>query len=213
MRYTLGIVAVCLGLAASSSAFADCSMEVSLAVNAQGKQKFLRKETNMITEAGPVKMVVEYHTPDRMRQIVTPLTENKPVESIVVGDKAWTNNGQGWVESPKAETDILVQYMIRSIAQVHQEVGLFECMGAEMVDGQRLRAYRGLDPDPPPGQKKSETQIKNEGVRVVYLDPETGLPARSIFARSGHLDKPIFKEVYTYPEKIDIEPPADVVKQ
>lgn len=212
MRQTLAIAAIFASLIAASPAHADCSTEVALAVNSQGKQKFLRKESNMITEAGPVKMVVEYQTPDRMRQIVTPLTENKPVESIVVGDKAWTNNGQGWKVSPKGETDVLVQYMIRSIAQVYQEVGRFECLGLETVEGRQLRAYRGLPPLPPPGQKPSETETKNEAVRIIYLDPETGLPARSIFARAGFLDKPIFKEVYTYPDNIEIEPPKNVTQ-
>jgi hypothetical protein len=47
---------------------------------------------------------------------------------------------------------------------------------------------------------------------MVYLDPATGLPARSIFARAGHLDNPLFKEVYSYPDKIEIEPPKDVKK-
>jgi hypothetical protein len=198
-------------LFATGAAFADCSTEVALAVNSQGKQKFLRKETNMFTESGPVKMVVEYQTPDRMRQTLTPLTEGKGVESIVVGEKAWTNNGEGWKEAPSQETDQLVQYMIKSIAQVYQEVGKFECLGTEHVEGRELRAYRGLD-EAPKDPKKGPAAPKNEAIRIVYLDPATNLPARSIFARPGFLDKPIFKEIYTYPDKIEIEPPKDVVK-
>jgi len=216
MRGLCGLaLAVAFGAAAAGAAFADCSTEVALAVTAQGKQKFLRKETNMFTEAGPAKMIVEYATPDRMRQVMTPLTEGKPVESIVVGDKAWTNNGEGWKEAPPAETTALVQFMIKSIAQVYQDVGKFECVGTETVDGRELRGYRGLDDDPPPipGKKDVKPQKpKNEAVRMVYLDPATGLPARSILARAGFVDKPIFKEVYTYPDKIEIEPPKDVVK-
>ncbi len=213
MRLKSGLLVLACGLVAAAPAYADCSTEVALAVNSQGKQKFIRKETNMITEAGPAKMVVEYATPDRMRQVLTPLTENKPVEAIVVGEKAWTNNGDGWKEAPSGEADQLVQYMIKSIAQVYQEVGKFECTGLETVDGQELRGYRGIDEAPagPPG-KKTEPTTKNEAVRMVYLDPKTGLPARSIFARKDFLDKPIFKEVYTYPEKIEIEPPKDVKK-
>lgn len=213
MRLHTGVLAVALGVLWAAPALADCSTEVALAVNAQGKQKFIRKETHMITEAGPARMVVEYATPDRMRQVLTPLTEGKPVESVVVGDKAWTNNGEGWKEAPPQETDQLVQFMIKSIAQVYQEVGRFECTGTETIDGQELRGYRGLDEKPPglPG-KKTQEQTKNEAVRMVYLDPKTGLPARSILARQGFLDKPIFKEVYTYPDKIDIEPPKDVQK-
>lgn len=216
MRLKLGTLAIAIGMAAAGPALADCSTEVALAVNSQGKQKFLRKETNMITEAGPVKMTVEYQTPDRMRQIVTPLTEGKPVESIVVGDKAWTNSGDGWKEAPQNEAEQLVQYMIKSIAQVYQEVGKFECTGTETIDGRELRGYRGIDeaPKAPPGKKDNDqsTVTRNEAVRMVYLDPATGLPARSIMARMGFLDKPIFKEVYTYPDKIEIEPPKDVKK-
>lgn len=199
------------GLLTAGAALADCSTEVALAVNSQGKQKFLRKETNMFTEQGPVKMTVEYQTPDRMRQVLTPLTEGKGVESVVVGDKAWTNNGEGWKEAPQQEADQLVQYMIKSIAQVYQEVGKFECLGTETVDGRELRAYRGLD-EAPSDPKKQASAPKNEAVRIVYLDPATNLPARSIFARKGFLDKPLFKEIYTYPDKIEIEPPKDVVK-
>lgn len=214
-RATTGVAAIAsaISLLATAPAFADCSTEVALAVNSQGKQKFLRKETNMITEAGPATMVVEYATPDRMRQILTPLTEGKPVESIVVGDKAWTNNGEGWKVSPQHEADQLVQFMITSIAQVYQEVGKFECTGIETIDGKEVRGYRGLDEPPPsaPGAPKAD-KIKNEAVRMVYLDPKTGLPARSILARPGFLDKPIFKEVYTYPDSIVIEPPKDVIK-
>jgi hypothetical protein len=212
MRLKSGLFGLVLGLVTAAPALADCSMEVALAVNSQGKQKFIRKETSMITEAGPARMVVEYATPDRMRQVLTPLTEGKPVESIVVGEKAWTNNGEGWREAPKHETDQLIQYMITSIAQVYQEVGKFECVGTETVDGRELRGYRGID-EPPPGPpgKKTEPTTKNEAVRMVYLDPKTGLPARSLFARKGFLDKPIFQEIYSYPDKIEIEPPKDVV--
>lgn len=211
MRLTSGLFVLAFGLVAAAPALADCSTEVAIAVNSQGKQKFIRKETNMITEAGPAKMVVEYATPDRMRQVLTPLTEGKPVESIVVGDKAWTNNGEGWKQAPPGEADQLVQYMIKSIAQVYQEVGKFECTGTETIDGRELRGYRGID-EPPPGPpgKKTEPTTKNEAVRMVYLDPATGLPARSILARKEFLNKPIFQEVYTYPDKIEIEPPKDV---
>jgi len=212
MRVTSGLFVLALGLVAATPALADCSTEVALAVNAQGKQKFIRKETDMISESGPARMVVEYATPDRMRQVLTPLTEGKPVESIVVGDKAWVNNGEGWKEAPPHETDQLVQFMIKSVAQVYQEVGKFECTGLETIDGHELRGYRGVDVAPPGQGKKTSEQPKNEAVRMVYLDPVTGLPARSIFARKGYLDKPLFKEVYAYPEKIEIEPPSDVKK-
>ncbi|HKZ96097.1 MAG TPA: hypothetical protein VJ045_03865 [Hyphomicrobiaceae bacterium] len=212
MRRVLMGAALLTGLAGASSARADCSTEVQLAVQAQGKQRFLRKETQLVSEEGPVNMTIEYQIPDRMRQIVSLVADPKPVETIVVGDKAWSNAGQGWKEVAEPETQQLIQFMIKSSSQIYQDVGKFECLGAETVDGKQLRAYRGLDEAPNvPGKDPPQTQ-KNEAVRMIYLDAETGLPARSIFARPAMLDKPIFKEVYTYPAELKIEPPANVKK-
>ena len=45
-------------------------------------------------------------------------------------------------------------------------------------------------------------------LRMFYVDPKTGLPMRSVFARANKLDKPIFKAIYSYPADIKIEPPA-----
>ena len=217
MRRNLVAAAIVLSVAAAAPALADCSTEVALAVQALGKQKFLRKETNAVSDSGPFKMVLEYQMPDRMRQVLTPLTEEKPVESVVVGEQAWTNNGDGWKEAPKEEAEQLVMFMIKSSSQIYQEVGKFECLGAESVEGRQLRAYRGVDETAQEKGKDdkgkdADKKPQNEGVRIMYLDPDTGLPARSIFARAGALDKPIFKEVYTYPAEIKIEPPAGVKK-
>lgn len=197
---------------AEAPARADCSVEVALAVQAMGKKPF-RRETHAIGENGPFKMVNEYQPPDRMHQVLIPLTENKEVEAIVVGEKAWTNNGSGWIESPPEEAQQLVTYMIKSGVQIYQEVGKFACVGLETVNGRELRAYRGLNPEPKTKEEKESTAAKNEAVRMIYLDPQTGLPARSIFAREGMLDKPLFSEDYTYPDDLKIEPPADVKKQ
>jgi hypothetical protein len=198
----------------AAPAMADCSSEVQLAVKKQGQQKFLRKETQMISEQGPVKMTVEYQLPDRMRQVISLIADPRQTETVVVGRKAWSNAGDGWREVGAQETDQLVQYMKESSAQMDQEVGKFECLGGETVDGKQLRAYRGIEEEakelsknglPPP-------KSQNEAARIIYLDPETGLPAQSIFARPAMLDKPIFKEVYTYPADLKIEQPGEVKK-
>lgn len=210
-RVVSAAAAYLICLAGAGPVLADCSSEVAVAVQAMGKQKTLRKETLAVGENGPFKVFNEYLLPDRMRQVLTPLTENKAVEAIVVGENAWTNNGDGWVEAPKQEAEQLVIFMIRSSNQMFQEVGKFECLGAETVDGRQVRAYRGLDEEPK-DKKGAEKKPKNEAVRIMYLDATTGLPARSIFARVGALDKPIFQEIYTYPDDIKIEAPKNARK-
>ena len=79
----------------ASPAFADCSKEVQDAVKLQSAAKAFRKETNMITQNGPAKMTIEVVAPDRMRQVVTLVVNPKPVESILIGGKAWANAGDG----------------------------------------------------------------------------------------------------------------------
>jgi hypothetical protein len=211
MRSSLAAAAL-ICFASASPVLANCSTEVALAVRAQGKQTFLRKETRAIGESGPFKMTVEYHIPERMRQVVTPLTENKSVEAIVIGNKAWTNNGDGWVESPPNEAQQLEVFMSKTNGRVFQDVGKFECLGLETVNGRKLRAYRGINQTPTKKNKDGSTPPKNEAVRIVYLDPETGLPARSIFAQAGNLKNPLFEEIYTYPDNITIDAPKNAKK-
>lgn len=219
MRHTV-IAALALGVAAAvNPALADCSGEVAQAVQKQGEQKAYRKETNLVGEQGPMTMTVEYQLPDRMHQVVKIAIDPKPFETILVGDKAWTNNGEGWVVASPEELTQLLEYFHQTSGGTPQDVGNFECLGAEMIDGKQLRTYRGLPPTPADeggskiGKKQEDTRPKNEAVRMYYLDPANGLPARSIYARPDLLDKPIFKEVYSYSEAIKIEPPASVKTQ
>ncbi len=225
MRRSLLTITVALlaGHTAGSAAWANCSNEVAQGVTRQSNEKAWRKDANMITEQGPMKMSVEFLKPDRMRQVVTPFIDPKPIETILIGDKAWSNQGGAWKVLGKGDTDQLVRFFQTSTSQGIDDVGEFDCMGAETVDGRQLRAYRGLPPkakardaessydgtaksaaDAVPGQKPEQ---KNEAVRVVYLDPATGLLARSIYAREGMLDKPLFKEDFSYPANIKIEAP------
>ncbi len=211
MRRTVLAVAVLSSAAFAGPALADCTKEVAKAFQAQNKQKFLRKETRMISENGPVKMTLEYQLPDRMRQTVSLVVNPKPVQTILVGSKAWTQDEKGWFQLPPKAADQVLTFFEESTGAKAAEVGTFECAGAVTIDGKKLRAYRGINE-----QKKvfgmESTAKKNEAVRMVYIDPETGLPARAIYAREGFLDKPIYREDISFPSDIRIEPPKDVEK-
>ncbi len=207
----MAVVLVGLG-GASLTAYADCSREVHQAFARQSNSEKVRKEMNLIGEQGPFRMTIEYVKPDRMRQVVTTLTDpDKPVETILIGKEAWSRAGGDWGKVDPDTTAQLIEFFKSTLADIPSNVGRFECMGAETIDGQKVRAYKGLPPEDPSGKPKTaaekEAEAKNEGVRVVYLDIETGLPARIIFAQAGHLDTPIFREVYAYPETLEIEAP------
>ena len=87
------------------------------------------------------------------------------------------------------------------------EVGKFRCLGAEPVDGRQLRAYLGIEDKSKKPPKGESGKPKNEAERVIYVDPKTGLLARTVYARKGMRDKPIFAETYSYPSDLIIEEP------
>lgn len=211
-------LAGCLVLVATASAVqADCSKEVHQSFSRQSNTDMVRKDMNLIGEQGPFRMEIEYVKPDRMRQVVTPIAEpEKATETILIGKEAWTKSGDQWKVLDANTTEQLVNFFRTTMAEVPSTVGKFECMGAETIEGQKVRAYKGIEEEKPESpeaieaKKRGETPPeapKNEAVRVVYVDPDTGLPARIIFARAGMLDKPIFKEVYSYPTDLKIEKP------
>lgn len=214
-----GAVAVLALAATGTAASADCTREVLQAFTRQSNSDMLRKVSNLVGEQGPFTMTVEYLMPDRMRQVVTTSVEpDKPTETVLVGKEAWTKAAGGaWQKVDQTTTDQIVNFFKSTLAEVSQGIGDFSCLGAESLEGKQVRAYKGIDeppkktPEQIEAEKKGEPVVeppKNEAVRVIYLDVETGLPSRIVFAREGMLDKPIFKEVYSYPTDLKIEKPV-----
>ncbi len=204
----MSLAAIGLGVAlVSGPALADCSQEVADAVKLQSESKMWRKESNIITENGPVKMTIEVVAPDRMRQVVSLVVNPKPVESVLIGGKAWTKaNGSGWKKLDAKPTGELFTFFQSITGTKIQDVGKFRCLGVEPVKGRQLRAYLGIeDTSKPPIGK--DTKPKNEAERVVYVDPDTGLLASTVYARKGMRDRPIFSDTFTYPDDLKIEQP------
>lgn len=201
---------VALGLTvavAGGPAWADCSQEVAEAVKRQSESKMFRKETNMITQNGPAKMTIDVVAPDRMRQVVKLVVNPKPVESILIGGKAWSNaGGEGWKKLDAKATGELFTFFQSLTSVKLDDVGKFRCLGAEPINGRQLRAYLGVEEEKktPIGE---QTKPKNEAERVIYVDPDTGLLARTVYARKGMRDKPIFAENFSYPTDVKIEEP------
>jgi len=204
----ISFAAIGLGVAmVSGPALADCSKEVADAVKLQSESKMWRKQSSMITQNGPAKMTLEVVAPDRMRQVVSLVVNPKPVESVLIGGKAWSNaGGQGWKKLDAKPTGELFTFFQSITGSKIQNVGKFRCLGLEPVKGRQLRAYQGLEDTTKP-LLGEDTKPKNEAERIVYIDPDTGLLAGTIYARKGMRDKPIFSDTFTYPTDLKIEQP------
>lgn len=209
-------LAVVFALAGAQSAHADCKDEVLAALDKQRKSTAFRMETNMVSEQGPVQMTVDYMPPDRMRQTVVVAINPKPIETILVGGKAWSKDGADWTPLSAEVAGDLATQLDETLGDDRGTIGTVGCLGSTAIDGQDLVAYRvendaqvGPTDRSPDAREKARAALADEGrpLRMFYIDPKTGLPIRSIFARANKLDKPIFKATYSYPSDIKIEPP------
>jgi len=201
---TLALIAVS---AASTAAFADCKGEVAAALERQRKSSGFRMQSSMITEEGKVDMTVDYLLPDRMRQVVSSAADPTPVETVLVGPLAFSRRkGDPWTLLNPHLTGELTSQLEENLGDNPGELGDFECLGKKPVDGKDLLAYLGENNTANP-KDKNKPKLPNRPVRIIYVDPVTGLPMRSIFARADKLDEPIFEANYSYPADIKIEAP------
>jgi hypothetical protein len=190
----------------------SCKDEVHAALERQRKSSAFRMETKMLAPEGIVNMTVDYVLPDRMRQVISSTADPEPVETVRVGPYAWTRRkGQPWIPLNPQLTGELISQMEDTVGDNPVALGDFECLGKKPLGDKQMLAYRGENEkggpkDMSPGAKDAP-KLPNRPVRVIYVDPITGLPKRSIFARADKLDKPIFEASYSYPADIKIEAP------
>jgi len=205
------LTAVALVVATTGAAEAACKDEVAAALGRQRKASSFRMQTTMLSQDGPVNMTVDYVLPDRMHQVVSLDKDPNPVETILIGNQSWSRQGAGpWTLLQPETTGQLAEQMKDTVSEDEAKLGDFECLGKQAVSGKDLLAYQGENEDP---NEKKDPAAKNapkepdRAIRVIYVDPTTGLPMRSVFGRANKLDKPIFEANYSYPIDIKIEPP------
>ncbi len=204
------LTAVALLIAASGAAEAACKDEVAAALERQRKSSGFRMETVMLSHDGIVNMTVDYLLPDRMHQVVTLMNDPKPVETILIGEQAWSRQGGPWTPLQAETTNQLAEQMKDTVSEDEAKLGDFECLGKQAVAGKDLLAYQGENEDPNEKKDpaaKDQPKAPDRPIRIIYVDPTTGLPMRSIFGRANKLEKPIFEANYSYPIDIKIEPP------
>lgn len=210
MRRMLMATALILAGTAAAAA-ASCKDEVASALERQRKSSAFRMETKMLSEQGLVDMTVDYVLPDRMRQVISSTADPEPVETVLVGNFAWSRRkGEPWTPLNPQLTSALIRQLGETLGDEAGAIGDFECLGKKPVDGRDMLAYQGENEKP--GSKEKSPKLPNRPVRIIYVDPITGLPMRSVFARADKLDKPIFQATYSYPIDLKIEAPKPPAK-
>lgn len=177
-----------------------CKKEVEAAFEKQRKSSGFRMETSLVNTEGPVTMTVVYALPDRMHQVTKASLTGRVTETILIGDKAWFKADKDWAETSVAEAGQIAEQVQNSVVEAPDDVGDFNCNGKIAFEGRDYITYVAEDP---------ASSQKNSGpYRMLYVDPTTGLPVRSVYTLPGKEDKPFFKTVWSYPIDLKVEAPA-----
>lgn len=182
-----------------------CADEVAASLEKLRNASWFRMTSDMFTENGPTTMQVDYVLPDRMHQKVTNKLTKKTSEVILIGNEAWSREGEGsWIPLKANIAAELQTQMQNSVVQQQKDVGPYACKGRTKFDGHDVMSYR-LDSQ----LGKGET-VKSQTYRMFYVDAMTGLPVGNVLLVPRHDEKPIFKTTYAFPLDIQIEPPKNV---
>jgi hypothetical protein len=205
------LIALALSAGPASSAGASCREEVVAAFNKQRTSRAFSMAAELKGESGPVSITVEYVPPDRMRQTIVAPGQPGPLQTVLVGTRAWSRQGPKWEELMPAIAYTIIAQVREAVVEPPKDVGQFECIDKATIDGKEYLAYRSIEKA---GADTRGSTITRPVHRTVYVDPETGLPAINIVAEDKPDAVPLFKGVYAYPTDLVIEghPEAPLAK-
>lgn len=197
----------------STAALADksCKEQVDDAFKKLREAKSFRLETTIRNAQGQLKMQSDYVLPDRMHQRVTMEGSAGPMEMIVIGKKAWSNQGQGWAEVPQNFAEAVAKQVQETVAESPKTMTDYKCLGDKDFEGKKYAVYQGILPTPlPPDAEKKGPRLEAAAVpnqQNVYIDKATGLPIRNIVNAVTEPDKRLFDGTFTIVEGLKVEAP------
>jgi hypothetical protein len=198
-------------LSTSAAAYADCSSEVSDAFAKLRKSAAFSMETKITNEQGTLTMSNDYVLPDRMHQRVSLSTGDAgTMEMILIGYKAWSNHGQGWVPLPPDFAAKVATQMKETVAEPPKDESKFTCLGEVELEGKTYTAYQAERPAGAagaPGTGASPPASDKPNLQTVYVDKATGLPARNIVTPKDDAKKRLFDGSFAVRDGLKIEAP------
>lgn len=196
----MSLLVIAMALLAKPALADQCTDEVNEAFTRLRKSEAFRMETRIVNEQGKLGVQTDYAPPDRMHQRVETGTEAGVVELIVIGKRAWSNQGkQGWAELPENFASTVVAQMHQTIAGRKNDDMTYSCLGEQEFEGKRYDAYQARLPGTP---GDSSTNIQ-----TVYIDKVTKVPARNIVTPAAATAKRLFDGRFTLLANRRIEQP------
>jgi hypothetical protein len=192
-------------------AHADCKAEVDQAFSKLRGSKGFRLETKIVNEQqGTLTMTVDYQLPDRMHQRVSLGDSSQKMETIAIGSKVWSNQGQGWSEVPANFAEVIAKQLKETVAEPSKSTLAYECLGEATFEGKPYVAYKAVLPpaaeEAVKGDKAKSADPAN--IQTLYIDKASGLPARNVVTKGDGSDKRLFDGTFSTPPDITINAPG-----
>lgn len=204
MQRCVVICAITAMLAGTAAADDKCRGAVADAFNKQRAKPAFTVDSEMKTGSGPVQIKVQYQPPDRMHQTIN-APNQPPLETVLYGNRAYSRQGGAWEELMPAVAQTIIAQVRAAAVDPPKEVGNFDCLGSTTLDGKEYLAYRSVEKHADAGGQAGSPILH----RTIYVDPKTGLPAINLVAAEAPSTEVVFKGVYDYPEKLEIEDHPD----
>lgn len=180
----------------------DCSKDVEAAIQKQRSSKAFRLETSQPTAEGPVNMRVDYQLPDRMLQTVTGANLIGEQQTLLVRERAFAGTNGSYEELLPQYAQSVIAEFLRSVGKP-ENMAAFTCLGKVTFEGKTYLGYKSVI-EPAAGGAAGQALG-----RVIYVDPDTGLPAYNVVVPASGDGEPVLKVVYSYPTDIVIEAPEN----
>lgn len=196
------ILVASLALAGPAFAEADCKQQVDQAFAKLREAKGFRLETTITNDQGTLSMRAEYMLPDRMHQVVKLGSSPMPMEMIVIGQKAWSNQGNGWAELPPKFAETVAQQIKETVAEAPKGATDYKCLGPKEFEGKTYAHFQGILPAPLESSVAATSNQQN-----IYVDAASGLPVRNIVTPLSQPDKRLFDGTFSVLSDLAIDPP------
>jgi len=198
MKITPVALAVLVVSSGAGSALAcDSKAEIEAAYAKQQQQKAWRTLVTSKSEAGEQQQTFEYIPPDRVYRKVVVVGQEPGIETISIGQWAWSNQGTGWGEMQPPMAKMINEQVLQTTTVPPKVSVEFSCLGTVAFEGKDYTGYQTKpEKDPIAG---------GELARTIYVDPATGLPAFNVIGPPG--GAAVIREAYSYPSDIAIEKP------
>lgn len=194
----------------TTGAHADCKAEVDQAFSKLRGGKSFRVETTIVNEKeGTLEMTVDYVLPDRMHQRVKLGNSPAQMETIAIGDRVWSTQGQGWTEVPRNFAEAIAGQLKQQMAPPTSPTTKYECLGETEFEGKTYTAYEGKLPAPVEERAKNEPDgaPKPDNVQTIYVDKDTGLPVRNIVTQADTGTR-LFDGTFSTPPNLSVTEPG-----